>query len=557
MQTSIEIAQSAPLVHMRQFMADLELAEDDFEFYGKYTGKLRLHLLEKFADRPDGKLILVTAVTPTPSGEGKTLTTVGLGQALGLIGKRGMIALREPSLGPVFGIKGGAAGGGFSQILPMEHINLHFNGDIHAIGAAHNLLAAMLDAHLHHGNDLDFDVRQPLWGRSIDMNDRALRQVVVGLGGRVNGVPRESGFVITAASEIMAILALCTSRSDLKRRLGAIVVGYRRDGSAIKATDLKAEGAMAVILNEAIMPNLVQTMEHTPALVHAGPFANIAHGTSSILGTRIARKLADYVVTEAGFGADLGAEKFFDIVNRTADLWPSVVVVVATCRAIKYHGGTTLDQLQEEDMGAFAKGLDNLEAHVRNMQQFGSPVVVAVNRFPFDTQAELDAIAERCEAMSVPAVPHSAFTEGGAGAVALAEQVVTLADTNPNPEPRFLYDLDQPVEEKIRAVATKIYAADDIYIDPRARKKLRQYEDLGYGDLPVCIAKTQSSLSDDAKARGVPKGWTLTVTDVLLSAGAGFLVIVCGNMMLMPGLSKEPAAVHMDVDDQGVITGLF
>jgi len=557
MQTSIEIAQKAPLRHMREFMADLELAEDDFEFYGKYTGKLRLHLLEKLAGRPDGRLILVTAMTPTPAGEGKTLTTVGIGQALGRLGKRGMIALREPSLGPVFGVKGGAAGGGYAQVLPMERINLHFNGDIHAIGAAHNLLAAMLDAHLHHGNDLDLDVRQPLWGRALDMNDRALRDVVVGLGGRANGVPRESDFVITAASEIMAVLALAASRSDLKRRLGEIVVGYRRDGSVVKAADLHAQGAMATILNEAIMPNLVQTMEHTPALVHAGPFANIAHGTSSVLAAQIARKLADYVVTEAGFGADLGAEKFFDIVNRTADLWPSAVVVVATCRAIKYHGGVPLDLLGEENMGAFARGLGNLEAHVRNMQRYGAPVVVAVNRFPFDTPAELEAVAERCAALGVPCVPHEAFARGGEGAVDLAAEAVALADANPDPTPRFLYEIGQPAEEKIRAIAMQIYGAEDVYIDPRARKKLSQFKALGYGDLPVCIAKTQSSLSDDPSARGVPTGWTLTVTDVMLSAGAGFLVVVCGNMMLMPGLSKTPAAVHMDVDEQGVITGLF
>lgn len=557
MPTSIEIAQQAPLRHMRQFMADLDLAEDEFEFYGKYTGKLRLRLLDKLAGRPDGRLVLVTAMTPTPAGEGKTLTTVGLGQALGRLGKRGMIALREPSLGPVFGVKGGAAGGGFAQVLPMERINLHFNGDLHAIGAAHNLLAAMLDTHLFKGNDLRIDVTQPLWNRAMDMNDRALRQIVVGLGGRVNGVPRESGFVITAASEIMAILALAASRTDLKRRLGEIVVGFTYDGAAVRARDLDAEGAMAVILNEAIMPNLVQTMEHTPALVHAGPFANIAHGTSSVLAARIARKLADYVVTEAGFGADLGAEKFFDIVNRYADLWPSAVVVVATCRAVKYHGGVALDHLDQEDMAAFERGLDNLEKHVRNMQAFGSPVVVAVNRFPFDTEAELDAIRERCVALGVPAVPHQAFTHGGAGATALAEAVVAAADSNPDPEPRFLYDLDRPVAEKVRAIATRVYGADDVYFEKRAQSKLAQFEALGYGGLPVCIAKTQSSLSDDPKARGVPKGWTLTVTDAHLSAGAGFLVVVCGNMMLMPGLPKVPAAVHMDVDEEGRISGLF
>lgn len=557
MTTSIEIAQEAPLRHIREYMADLGLQDDEVELYGSYTLKLKLGLLDRLKDRPDGRLILVTAMSPTPSGEGKTLTSVGLGQALGLLGKRGMIALREPSLGPVFGIKGGAAGGGYAQVLPMERINLHFNGDIHAIGAAHNLLAAMVDAHIHHGNDQQIDVRQPTWGRALDMNDRALRDVVVGLGGKANGVPRESGFVITAASEVMAILALASSRADLKRRLGNIVIGYRRDGSVVRASDLKAEGAMATILNEAILPNLVQTMGHTPAIVHAGPFANIAHGTSSVLAARIARKLADYVVTEAGFGADLGAEKFFNIVNRTADLWPSVVVLVVTCRAVKYHGGAHKRALEHEDMDAFARGLANVSAHVRNLQRFGSPVVVAVNRFPFDTDAELESLAEHCASLGVPCVPHEAFARGASGATALAETVVALADANPEPEPRFLYDSDTTVEEKVRAIATQIYGADDIAIDPRARKKIRQFETLGYGALPVCIAKTQSSLSDNPRARGVPRGWTLTVTDVMLSAGAGFLVVVCGNMMLMPGLGAVPAAVHMDVDDEGVITGLF
>lgn len=557
MLSSIEIAQQTPLRHMREFMAELGLEEEDVEFYGKHTVKLRLRLLDRLADRPDGRLVLVTAMTPTPAGEGKTLTTVGLGQALGKLGKRGMIALREPSLGPVFGIKGGAAGGGYAQVVPMERINLHFNGDLHAIGAAHNLLAALLDAHLHHGNTLDFDVRQPLWGRALDMNDRALRDVVVGLGGRANGVPRESDFVITAASEVMAILALASSRTDLKRRLGEIVVGYRRDGRALRAADLNAHGAMAVLLNEAIMPNLVQTLEGTPAIVHAGPFANIAHGTSSVLAARIARKLADYVVTEAGFGADLGAEKFFDIVNRSADLRPSAVVLVATCRAVKYHGGLPVDGLDAEDMEAFARGLANVEAHVRTIRRFGVPVVVAVNRFPFDTPAELDALAARCAELDVPCVPHEAFARGGDGATALAETVVALADANPNPEPRFLYELDEPVEDKVRALATQVYGAEAVAIDPRARKKLRQFEALGYGRLPVCIAKTQSSLSDDPTLRGAPTGWTLTVTDVMLSAGAGFLVVVCGNMMLMPGLSARPAAMGMDVDDDGVISGLF
>ncbi len=557
MLSSLEIARQVELRHMRGFMADLELTDDDFEFYGKYTGKIRLHTLDKFAHRPDGKLILVTAMTPTRQGEGKTLTTIGLGQALGRLGRRGMITLREPSLGPVFGIKGGAAGGGYAQVLPMARINLHFNGDLHAVGAAHNLLAAMLDNHVFKGNDLRIDVTQSLWNRAMDMNDRALRQIVVGLGGRINGVPRESGFVITAASEVMAILALAASRADLKRRLGEIVVGFNHDGAVVRARDLEAEGAMAVVLNEAVMPNLVQTMEHTPALIHAGPFANIAHGASSILSARIARKLADYVVTEAGFGADLGAEKFFDIVCRYADLWPSAVVVVATCRAVKYHGGADADRLDGEDRAAFEQGLGNLAAHVRNMKRFGARVLVAVNRFPFDTPWELSRLAVLCEDLGVPCVPHEAFGQGGEGALALAEQAVALADASNHAAPTFLYDLDRPVEEKVRAVATEIYGADGVYFEKRAQKQIERFVELGYGHLPVCIAKTQASLSDDPRALGVPRGWTLTVTDAQLSAGAGFLVVVCGNMMLMPGLPKYPAAVHMDVDEAGVITGLF
>ena len=555
MLTSIEIAQQSELRHMRQFMAELDLAEEEFEFYGKFTGKIRLSVLDRLADRPDGKLILVTAMSPTPQGEGKTLTTIGIGQALGRLGKRGMITLREPSLGPVFGIKGGAAGGGYAQVLPMEKINLHFNGDLHALTTAHNLLAALLDNHLFRGNALGFDVAGPLWGRALDMNDRALRHVVVGLGGRLGGIPREDGFVITAASEIMAILALARDRADLKERLGRIIVGYTRDGQPLRARDLEAEGALAVVLNEAIMPNLVQTMEGTPALVHAGPFANIAHGTASVLSDRIARKLADYVVTEAGFGADLGAEKFFHIVNRQADLWPSAVVVVATCRAVRYHGKA--DPTVPADAESFGRGLKNLERHVRNMQQFGSPVAVAVNRFPDDSEEELEMMAEACEVWGVPCVAHEAFAHGGAGAEALAETVVALADSNPDPTPHFLYDLDDTVEEKISAVATRMYGASGIYFESGARRALDRLVALGFGDLPICIAKTQSSFSDDKTLRGAPTGWTLTVTDVQLSAGAGFLVVVCGNMMLMPGLGARPAALGMDVNDQGMITGLF
>ncbi len=559
MEESIRIAQQAPLNHMRQFMAELNLDEENFEFYGKYTGKIRLNVLEKFKDRSDGKLILVTAMTPTPAGEGKTLTSIGLSQGLQKIGKNPLVALREPSLGPVFGIKGGAAGGGYSQVIPMERINLHFNGDIHAISTAHNLLAAMLDSHIFKGNELDLDVTNTLWNRAMDMNDRALREIVVGLGGRVNGIPRESGFLITAASEIMAILALASSRNDLKKRLGNIVVGYNRSGKTVRARDLDAHKAMAVVLNEAIMPNLVQTLEHVPALIHAGPFANIAHGTSSILANRIGLKLADYVVTEAGFGADLGAEKFFDIVCRSSGVWPSTVVLVATCRAIKYHGGMDPEHngLSGEHPEAMNKGLANLRTHIRNMRKFKVPVVVAVNKFDGDRPEEIERIYELCKEMGVACAAHEAFTKGGEGATELAEKTVALADSNPEPEQVTLYELGQPVEEKVRTIATEIYGAEDVYFEKKALKNMVRYEELGYGKLPVCIAKTQSSLSDNPALRGAPKGFTLTVTDVQLSAGAGFLVIICGNMMLMPGLPKHPAAVNMDVKDDGTITGLF
>jgi len=559
MEDSIKIAQQAPLNHMRQFMAELELDEENFEFYGKYTGKIRLNVIDKFKERADGKLILVTAMTPTPAGEGKTLTSIGLGQGLREIGKKSLVALREPSLGPVFGIKGGAAGGGYSQVIPMERINLHFNGDIHALSTAHNLLAAMLDNHIYKGNELDIDVKNTLWNRAVDMNDRALRNTVVGLGGRVNGVPRECSFLITAASEIMAILALATSRSDLKERLGKIVIGYNRSGKAVRARDLDAHNAMAVVLNEAIMPNLVQTLEHVPTLVHAGPFANIAHGTSSILANKIGLKLADYVVTEAGFGADLGAEKFFDIVCRTSDIWPSAVVLVATCRAIKYHGGLSVEQAQNgySDPKIFEKGLENLRAHIKNMKKFKAPIVVAINKFEGDRQQDIDRIYQLCADMDVECAAHEAFAKGGEGATELAYKTAALADENPKPEKVTLYDLDQPVEEKVETLATEIYGAKDVYFEKKALKNLARFKELGYGDLPICIAKTQSSLSDNPSLKGAPKDFTLTVTDVQLSAGAGFLVIVCGNMMLMPGLPQRPAAVDMDVNDEGVISGLF
>jgi formate--tetrahydrofolate ligase len=560
MTSNIEIAQRAKLIHIRNLMDDLGLTDDEFEYYGKYTGKIRLRALEKFSDRPDGRLILVTAMTPTRHGEGKTLTTVGLGQGLKRIGKKGLITLREPSLGPVFGIKGGATGGGYSQVIPMEMINLHFNGDLHAITTAHNLLAAMLDNHIFKGNDLRIDVTNMLWNRAMDMNDRSLRQIVVGLGGRVNGVPRESGFVITAASEVMAILALADSRRDLKSRLGEIVVGYTFDGDVVRAKDLKANNSMAVILNEAIMPNLVQTIEHTPALIHAGPFANIAHGTNSILANRIGLKLADYVFTECGFGADLGAEKFFHIVCRDSGLWPATVVIVATCRALKYHGGLadkSESSLEQENIEILEKGLANLSAHIENLKKFGVPIVVAVNRFPFDTQKEIDRVHDHCRKLGVDCAAHEAYLKGGKGVTELAEKVVAAAEAAPVPKPRFLYDLDKTVEEKVRIIATEIYRADGVYFEKRVLKKLERFVELGYGHLPVCLAKTQGSLSDNPRAIGVPKGWELTVSDAQLSAGAGFLVIICGEMLLLPGLPKFPAAVDMDVDEQGKITGLF
>ena len=560
MLTDQEIAKKTSLLPIAKIAEKIGIREDEFESYGKYSGKIKLSILERLKDQPDGKLILVTAMSPTNFGEGKTLTSIGLGQALNRLGKKAIVAIREPSLGPVFGMKGGAAGGGYSQVLPMELINLQFNGDFSAVTTAHNLLAAMIDNHIIKGNELNIDLNRILWKRTMDMNDRALRNIVVGLGGSANGVPRETGFVITAASEIMAILALSESRADLKRRLGEIVVAYNNDQQLIRAKDLDAHRAMAVILNDAIMPNLVQTTENTPALVHAGPFANIAHGTNSILADKIALKLSDYVVTECGFGTELGAEKFFNIVCRNNPIWPSVVVIVATCRAIKFHGGVPqkpASALQEENLEAFAKGLKNLEAHIRNMKKFGVPVVVAINRFPFDTPKEIEMIEKLCAELKVECAPHEAYAKGGAGTIELAEKTIHIVEQHQNPQKKFLYSIDLPIEEKIRTIATQIYGAKDIVINAKIKRKLDRFVELGFGNLPVCIAKTQMSLSDDPSMIGAPKDWVLTVSDVNLSAGAGFLVIVCGNMMLMPGLPKVPAAVNMDVDDDGEITGLF
>lgn len=560
MKNSLEIARDVPMVHMRTYMAQLGLTDDDFDFYGKFTGKIRLDWLEKQSERPNGKLILVTAMTPTSKGEGKTLTSVGLGQAIGRLGKKGMIALREPSLGPVFGMKGGATGGGFAQVLPMEDINLHFNGDIHAITSAHNLLAAMLDNHIYQGNEKRVDVTRVLWPRALDMNDRALRHIVVGLGGSTHGIPRESGFLITAASEVMAIVALAQGRDDLKRRLGDIVVAYNLDGNVVTARDIGADRAMAVVLKDAIQPNLVQTIEHTPALVHAGPFANIAHGTSSVVAARTALKLADYVVTECGFGSDLGGEKFFDIVCRQSGMFPNAVVIVSTTRAIKRHGGVPekpADLLEKENMKAFETGLANLGAHVRAMKKFGVPIVVTLNRYPFDTENEIAALRAYCESLDVAFAPHEAFAKGGEGATELAEIAMKLADKNAHPTPRFLYDLEASPYDKVKTVATEVYGAKDVYFERDSRTKIDRFVKLGYGKLPVCIAKTQASITDNPKVFGAPKDFTITVTDARLAAGAGFMVIVCGDMMLMPGLPEVPAAARMDIDSAGHVSGLF
>jgi formate--tetrahydrofolate ligase len=541
--------------HMRHFMAEMDLAEDEFEFYGKFTGKLRLNALHNRRDQPDGKLILVTAITPTRAGEGKTLTCIALGQGLQAIGARPMITLREPSLGPVFGMKGGATGSGRSQLLPMARINLHFNGDLHAITSAHNLLAALVDNHLHHGNELGIDLTRPVWNRTMDMNERSLRNVVIGLGGHPNGIPRECNFIITAASEIMAIMALAESRSDLKRRLGQIIVGFTRKDQPVRAGDLDVTNALAAVLNEAIMPNLVQTTEHVPALVHTGPFGNIAHGTSSVIANRLALKFADYVVTEAGFGADLGAEKFIDIVSPATGLMPAAVVIVATVRALKWHGGSTAEDFKRENLAALEAGTANLARHIDNMQAFGANVVVAINRFDGDHDTEIDWLKRWCGERDVACEVHTGHADGGAGAAALAEVVRQAADQPSTITP--LYNHDMAPEEKIECIARNIYGADEVYFEARARTALARFKRLGFGNLPMCIAKTQSSLSDKPNLLGAPIGWTLTVTDMRLSAGAGFLIPVCGNMMLMPGLPVHPNALNVDVDDDGVISGMF
>jgi formate--tetrahydrofolate ligase len=556
MLTDIEIAQQAKMLPIRDIAAKAGIPEDALEYYGKYKAKLSDEFIRSMDSHKDGKLILVTAINPTPAGEGKTTTSIGLGQAMSRMGKNTMIALREPSLGPVFGIKGGAAGGGYAQAVPMEDINLHFTGDMHAITAANNLLCAMIDNHLQQGNALGIDPRRILFKRCLDMNDRALRFTNVGLGGKVNGVPREDGFIITVASEIMAILCLASDLMDLKERISNILVAYTWDNKPVYARDLKAAGAMTVLLKDALKPNLVQTLENTPVLMHGGPFANIAHGCNSVRATKLALKLADYTITEAGFGSDLGAEKFFDIKCRKAGLKPDCVVVVATVRALKYNGGVPKAELNEENIPALQAGIVNLKAHVENMQKFGVPAVVAINRFPSDTEAELQVIDDCCKEMGVAYALSEVFAKGGEGGMELAQKVLETLETK---ESHFapVYPLDLSIKEKIAAIATKIYGAADVSYTPAASKAIAEIEALGHGELPVCMAKTQYSLSDDPAALGRPEGFTLHVTEVKLSAGAGFVVVLTGSIMTMPGLPKSPAAERIDIDENGIITGLF
>lgn len=556
MKTDIEIAQEAVLENIVDVAASIGIAPDDLELYGRYKAKVSDEYIERIQSNPDGKLILVTAINPTPAGEGKTTTSVGLGQAFGAMGKKAIIALREPSLGPCFGIKGGAAGGGYAQVVPMEDLNLHFTGDFHAITSANNLLAALLDNHMQQGNELGIDPRQIVWKRCLDMNDRALRNVVVGMGGRTDGVVREDHFVITVASEIMAILCLAADMADLKARLGRIIVAYNYEGKPVTAADLQAVGAMAALLKDAMKPNLIQTLEHTPALVHGGPFANIAHGCNSIRATRTALKMADYVITEAGFGADLGAEKFFDIKCRMAGLKPDAVVLVATIRALKYNGGVAKPDLNNENMAALQAGIVNLEKHIENLHKYGVPIVVTLNSFVTDTEAEIAYVRRFCQDRGCEFALSEVWEKGGAGGVALAEKVL---ETLENRESRFkvLYEDHLSLQEKIETVAAEIYGAGGVSYTSAARKQLQKLEEMGFGNMPVCMAKTQYSLSDDPALLGRPVGFNMHVREVYVSAGAGFVVVLTGSVMTMPGLPKKPAAYQIDVDETGMITGLF
>ena len=556
MASDIEIAQKATMKRITEVASRLGIADDHLEPYGHYKAKISLDYVDSLKGKPDGKLVLVTAISPTPAGEGKTTTTVGLGDALNRIGKKTVICLREPSLGPVFGVKGGAAGGGYAQIVPMEDINLHFTGDFSAIALANNLLAAMIDNHINHGNTLDIDPRRITWKRVVDMNDRALRDIVVGIGGTANGFVRQDGFDIVVASEVMAIFCLATSVKDLKKRLGDIVIGYTRDQKAVHARDLNAHGAMTVLLKEALKPNLVQTLENNPAFVHGGPFANIAHGCNSVIATQSALKLGEYVVTEAGFGADLGAEKFIDIKCRKTGLKPSACVLVATIRALKYHGGKDVKELNGEDLVALEKGLVNLERHVSNVtNNYGLPCVVSINRFTFDTEAEIKLVTDRMKALGVNVVLAEHWAKGGAGAEALAHEVVRLSEQPSGMT--YVYEDGDSLLEKMKKVATKIYGAADVSASAKVKQQLKTWEEAGYGSYPICVAKTQSSFSSDATLRGAPSGHIVNVREVKLAAGAQFIVMICGDIMTMPGLPKVPSAEKIDVDDEGKVVGLF
>ncbi len=557
MNSDIEIAQAARMKPISEIAAGLGIPDSAFDPYGRYKAKIALDYVDSLADRPNGKLILVSAISPTPAGEGKTTTTVGLGDALNRIGKKTIICLREPSLGPVFGMKGGAAGGGHAQVVPMEDINLHFTGDFNAIALANNLLSALIDNHIHHGNALDIDVRRITWKRVMDMNDRALRDITCSLGGPGNGFPRQDGFDIVVASEVMAIFCLATSLKDLKERLGNIVIGYSKALKPIRARDLNAHGAMTVLLREALKPNLVQTLENNPAFIHGGPFANIAHGCNSVLATQMALKLADYVVTEAGFGADLGAEKFVDIKCRKSGLRPSAVVLVGTIRALKYHGGCDLKELNKENLVALEKGIANLERHVSNVRtHYGLPCIVSMNHFTPDTPAEFALLKTKLDHLQVPVISARHWADGGAGAEDVARAVVELTAT-PNKGFRFVYEDEMPLWEKMKAVATKIYGASDISDDTKVRAEIQRLQEAGYGHYPICVAKTQYSFSTDAQKRGAPSGHTVNVREVRLAAGAEFVVMVCGDIMTMPGLPKIPSSEHIDIDDAGKVLGLF
>lgn len=556
MLTDVEIAQSAKMKPISEIAKKVGLEDDDLELYGKYKAKIALEAINRLENNPDGKLILVTAINPTPAGEGKTTTMIGLSQALNKLGKKSVVAMREPSLGPCFGIKGGAAGGGYAQVVPMEDINLHFTGDIHAITAANNLIAAMLDNSIHQGNPLNIDVRNIVWRRVVDLNDRALRNTICGLGGKVNGMPREDGFDITVASEVMAILCLATSLEDLKERAGKMIVAYDYAGNPVTVNDIEATGAVTLLLKDAIKPNLVQTLDHTPVFVHGGPFANIAHGCNSVMATKLAIKLGDYAITEAGFGADLGAEKFLDIKCRQANLDPQAVVIVATVRALKMHGGVDKKELGTENLEALAKGIKNLEKHIENIAKYNLPSVVAINAFPTDSEAELQLLKDTCNKMGVNVAISKVWEKGADGGIELAEKLLEILDTKEaNYQP--LYDLNLSIKEKIETIAKEIYGADGVAFDKKVLTKMKKYEAQGLADLPICVAKTQYSLSDQPTLLGRPSGFTIKINDLIPSAGAGFLVAISGSIMRMPGLPKRPAAVNMDIDKDGKIVGLF